>query len=602
MSQQRGSVRPSVEPRWIRVIAFGSAAAVVSFGSTGLACAIAGVYRPYLVFPIGAAGWIALVVVARPILRAPGGSGRVDHLSAAGALAFVTAIGSWNALHASQHVVINRDGGVYANTARWIAAHGTLHVVANAGPFASEHALTYGSIGVYEDRNHVLSFQFAHLLPTVLAELRQLGGDRLMFAAPALLSGIALLALFVAACRFLRSPPAALAAVVAFAFVAPEVSFSRDTVSEIPSQLLLFTALWLLADRRALRSPRTTFVAGLFLGVLAAARIDALLLLVGLPLLFAVSWLTVNARDRRAVTGSAAAAAAGIAPGLVLGYADLALRSTQYLHGLHGNVVRLGVAMLVSILVAVGIVIVAPRLATWWRRVPRSAAWIASAAVAAVGFTAWLVRPQAEHVRMQSNPLVSMHQAAAGVPVDATRRVLGTFDGVDELVPRAGHDCRRHRCRRAARAGRAAAPVTRCARRPRTAGPGERAVPLAGERIPGSGLGGAALSRFGVAAHDRPRVRARRRARALEAGRGAARGARARGGGARRRRSGFTDPSGRAGAQHDGAARQPRRHRGRVPDHRPPRHGGRPAQSGQPRRPRARRRRCAAGAAPTWPS
>ena len=112
-------------------------------------------------------------------------------------------------------------------------------------------------------------------------------------------------------------------------------------------------------------------------------------------------------------------------PGLVLGYADLALRSTAYLEGLRGNVVRLGVAMLLSVLVGVGIVVVAPRLAAWWRRMPRSAAWVAPASVAAVGFTAWFVRPHTEHVRFRSNPLVSMHQAAAGVPVDATRARTG---------------------------------------------------------------------------------------------------------------------------------------------------------------------------------
>ena len=39
---------------------------------------------------------------------------------------------------------------------------------------------------------------------------------------------------------------------LALAFLIPEVSFSRDSYSEIPSQMLLFTALWLLVSPRVL--------------------------------------------------------------------------------------------------------------------------------------------------------------------------------------------------------------------------------------------------------------------------------------------------------------------------------------------------------------
>ena len=57
-----------------------------------------------------------------------------------------------------------------------------------------------------------------------------------------------------------------------------------------------------------MRRPRTMFVAGLFLGLLQAARIDALLLLVGLPLLFAFVWILGQAEHRGAIARSAARA------------------------------------------------------------------------------------------------------------------------------------------------------------------------------------------------------------------------------------------------------------------------------------------------------
>ena len=117
------------EPRWVRAVAFGAAALVVAFGGVGLALAVAGIAKSWLVFPLGAAAWIGLLVLARPILVAPGATGARSHLEAALAIVFVGAIVYWHARHASQHVLINRDGGAYANAGRWIAARGNLRVI-----------------------------------------------------------------------------------------------------------------------------------------------------------------------------------------------------------------------------------------------------------------------------------------------------------------------------------------------------------------------------------------------------------------------------------------------------------------------------------------
>src|SRR4029077_19299606 len=59
------------EPRWLRALALATAGAVAPFGSVGLVLAVAGVYRPLLVFPLGAIAWVGLLLLARPILTAP---------------------------------------------------------------------------------------------------------------------------------------------------------------------------------------------------------------------------------------------------------------------------------------------------------------------------------------------------------------------------------------------------------------------------------------------------------------------------------------------------------------------------------------------------
>ena len=100
-----------------------------------------------------------------------------------------------------------------------------------------------------------LEFQISHMLPAFLAEAQNIGGNRLMFLTVPILGGAALLAFYLLACRLLRQPVAALGATATLAFLMPQVSFSRDSTTEIPIQLLLFTALWLLCDRRTLRKP-----------------------------------------------------------------------------------------------------------------------------------------------------------------------------------------------------------------------------------------------------------------------------------------------------------------------------------------------------------
>ena len=133
-----------------------------------------------------------------------------------------------------------------------------------------------------KQRGSHLEFDLSHMLSAVLAEAQNLGGNRLMFSTVPILSGFALLAFYLLAARLLQQPVAALGATATLAFLMPQVSFSRDSTTEIPIQVLLFTALWLLCDRRTLRTPGPAFVAGLLLGLVQAMHVDGLAFLVGL--------------------------------------------------------------------------------------------------------------------------------------------------------------------------------------------------------------------------------------------------------------------------------------------------------------------------------
>ena len=52
----------------------------------------------------------------------------VERNSAIGAVVLSAVSAMWNGANASEHVQINRDGGLYLNAGKWIATHGTLNV------------------------------------------------------------------------------------------------------------------------------------------------------------------------------------------------------------------------------------------------------------------------------------------------------------------------------------------------------------------------------------------------------------------------------------------------------------------------------------------
>src|SRR5262249_37022838 len=160
-------------------------------------------------------------VIVRPALPRPGATGRASRIVAGVGLATIAAITLWNTTNESQHVLINRDGGVYSELGRWIARDGSL-AVRPIGPLRGGSPFTFG---------------FAQMLPVLLAEAYGAAGSRGFFYLPSLLGGVALLEFFVLSWRVLRRPGFALGAMLALALTIPQVSFARDSYSEIPSQI-----------------------------------------------------------------------------------------------------------------------------------------------------------------------------------------------------------------------------------------------------------------------------------------------------------------------------------------------------------------------------
>jgi hypothetical protein len=412
----------STPPGWLRFLALAAAAGVLAFGAVGLLLAINGWYRAALALTIGAVVWIAILIVGRPAMTATTRATRGTHVYAAVGVVAVLAITGWNAQHASQHVLLNRDGGSYATTARWIARDGSLDVHPRVGPFENDPSLKFDSFAVYQMRDGSLEFQFAHLLPVILAEAYALKGDTGLFHAPEVLGGIALLAFYVLAWRLFRRPLFALAAMLALAFIIPQVSFSRDSYSEIPSQILLFTAMWLLVTPRVMPRWRVAFVAGLMLGGLEAIRIDAVVYLIGVPVLFAIAYLSADGARRRETAISIAAFTVGVIPAFLLGWIDLARHSGQYYGDLRSEFRMLKLGLVAAVAFCAIVVAIWPVLVKYVRAMPwKVIANIAAVVVGIAGLFAWLVRPRIQHLHGAAVGLVGGLQAAEHVAVDPTR-------------------------------------------------------------------------------------------------------------------------------------------------------------------------------------
>ena len=417
-----GDPGPEALPPWFTVGLVAVLATILGFGTIGLALAIAGVLLPVPTLALGAVATVAMVVAVAP-WQIPGRHDRDTQLPAF--LAVVTAAGAtaFAIRHHAQHVFLDRDPGGYLLTGRWMATHHNLEFNARVGAFAQTSGLRYSSAAVFDRGGGRLYFQFSHLLPTLLAEARWLGGDRLMFFAPAILGGIGLLSFYALATRFVR-PWIALAALAALATDLVEMHFMRDSFSELPTQAVLLGGLWLLT-RPGTPRPAVAGFTGLLLGATVMARIDGPLYLVAVPLALGAAVVAHRRHDPGSRAGLVAFGwlTGAVMFAIALGLVDVRLRSEKYLHDLGSRVMLQYVGLALACAVVVGIAMWAPRLVAWPARAMNGRLPDLASAVLAAGLLgAWFVRPRLQRTHDVAHPYMVGLQHIDHVAIDATRR------------------------------------------------------------------------------------------------------------------------------------------------------------------------------------
>ncbi|HEX4491661.1 MAG TPA: hypothetical protein VH914_10680 [Acidimicrobiia bacterium] len=388
-------------------------ATVVAWGGAGELLAYRGDYTLARAAILGSIGTLLGVVIAvvreRPVDRA-----RVSPKPAIAMVLGAGAVALWNAVYAGHHVAGDRDPGIYALAGKWIAKHGNLVVPAGAGWPANVSQVLLHSGGTYDAPGRTVQFQFAHFLPSLLAEAQNIGGDGLMFRTNVLLGAAGLLALFAVGCRCCSRPWLVVAAVLGLGITIPELYTVRDSFSEPSTQFVLWSGILLVViafeaqGRVQRRHLGVALLGGAALGATVMTRIDGVAYLVFVPLLAAVGWISrADDAKRRQLLPMYAAVLVGIVPPVALGTLDVQRRSAGYYAALRHDVLSLWAACAAMAVVGLVLVAVWPRSGALRELVARERARVANVVVgvAVVGLTlAWAVRPAVQKLRWPSGP------------------------------------------------------------------------------------------------------------------------------------------------------------------------------------------------------
>jgi hypothetical protein len=413
-------------PRWLSATVTLAICVMLGYALTAMPLAMVGALRPVptlLLTGLVTAGllWLARGLWAPAATTRTGPAEPRAGVAAVGIAVVVVASAVINAHFASEHLIADRDPGIYVWFGRWLADRGSLFVehvhryYSHQGGFIAQCPETCE--GAPGGRLYV---QFVHLLPLTLAAGAWIGGSALMLKVNAILGALSLLTFYAFGTRLVR-PLVALGATLALAVNFVQVYFARDAYSEIIAQFFLFGGLFVLWDARAAWDRRRGLLAGLLLGTTCMARIDSFVYLIPLSAYVLGEIALATARERRRF---AAAVGAGIAGPAALGAVDLYWFSRGYFHLESTELRGVGLALGAALVAGVGVMVIPrvwPRARTIALRIGSRTATAAALVVAGLAVFAYLVRPHLGEVTAgYDHPLAAL-QRQQGLPFNPYR-------------------------------------------------------------------------------------------------------------------------------------------------------------------------------------
>jgi hypothetical protein len=408
-------------PRSLRVLLVVLLSGCLAYAIVAIPLALVDLFSPG---PVLTSAAVLTVVIARAWLRtlAPLDSSPFGIAVWVG-LGTILGVTALNVAYASQNVVQDRDPGAYDAAARWFASHHTFFFDGLTGAFAGHDQLTVAGAGFRAGAPGGRVYpQFLHVLPASLSALHWIGGTALMFKGNALIGGVALLAFYAFARLWLRAELATIA-VVLLALNVVQIIHSRNTYSEILSQVFLFGGLWALMEADRVASIRANapggplrskldpgyLIAGLLLGATAMVRIDGFVYLIPIAIVATVRLgqaETLPAADARRARLAVAMLAVGVTITSALGLADGLRFSRPYLED--NKVLLLAVfavlALTIGVCVAALLILRRRGRPILTQRMTDVGGEIVAVLIVLVVAWAWFVRPHVGNVYERLRP------------------------------------------------------------------------------------------------------------------------------------------------------------------------------------------------------
>jgi hypothetical protein len=154
-------------------------------------------------------------------------------------------------------------------------------------------------------------------------------------------------------------------------------------------------------------------------------HVDGLVFIIGLPVVYAITWLHTNRAGRQHLKRGILWSAIGVGVGVLLALLDLLRWDRYYLSVVQKNVASLAVVVILAAGASFGLVLLIRRTGLFGvvQRARGVVAYVAGGLVVIAGFGAWFVRPHIQQVHAASaNEMVGFVQRINQLPIDPTRR------------------------------------------------------------------------------------------------------------------------------------------------------------------------------------
>jgi 4-amino-4-deoxy-L-arabinose transferase-like glycosyltransferase len=330
------------------------------FACVGVLLLLLGLLNGPLIWIIGIPGALVawLVTAKYDISVEKPGASKDKRLVNILMLLFIVGWVGFNVRYTSQHLITERDPGVYTTASIWVAQGSNLEISPSNVFDNSNGVRSYsGGYAPNNDKPPALNAQGAHTLPVLIGLSGRIVGSEHMLRLTVLFGAMALLAMY-SLVRLMVKPAWAFVAVATLSASLPLIYFSRDTYTEPLLATFTLSALALLWSAQSSQRLGLWFLAGILSGAGVLVRIDAFMS-VAAVLAGAIIYLCLaSPAERNKRSAQVATLISGTTLVALIGWLDVSNLSVSYYRNQWPNYIKPQVE-LIGLILLCGVLAVA---------------------------------------------------------------------------------------------------------------------------------------------------------------------------------------------------------------------------------------------------